>query len=113
MHQNKQKTIRQIVNITGCCKRDAQEALEDILHMDNLQRHPPQADIRDHHYTTVVVSNREIEQQTANIPTCPTCGSTRLKKLDVVDRGLSFAVFGFGSNKVGKSFKCKNCGYTW
>lgn len=44
---------------------------------------------------------------------CPTCGSTRLKKLDVVDRSLSFAVFGFGSNKVGKSFKCKNCGYTW
>lgn len=46
-------------------------------------------------------------------PHCPTCGSTNVKKLDVVDRAVSVGVFGIFSNKINKSFKCKNCGHTW
>lgn len=51
--------------------------------------------------------------QNSYIPKCPTCGSPNLKKLDSLDGAISFAVWGFGSKKAGKSFKCKNCGYTW
>lgn len=46
-------------------------------------------------------------------PHCPTCGSTNIKKLDVVDRAVSVGFFGIFSNKINKSFKCKDCGCTW
>lgn len=52
-------------------------------------------------------------QAEAAKPHCPTCGSTNIKKLDVVDRAVSVGVFGIFSNKINKSFKCKNCGHTW
>lgn len=48
-----------------------------------------------------------------SIPKCPTCGSTNIKKLDVIDRGLSVGIFGLGSKKINKSFECRKCKYTW
>lgn len=44
-----------------------------------------------------------------NQPKCPYCQSTNLKKLDVIDRGVSFGLFGFASSKVGKQWHCNNC----
>lgn len=41
--------------------------------------------------------------------TCPYCKSTNVKKLDFIDRGVSFGLFGFASSKVGKQWHCKNC----
>ena len=46
-------------------------------------------------------------------PRCPTCGSTDIKKLDSLDRTVSTAVWGIASGKIGKQFKCRNCGYMW
>lgn len=55
----------------------------------------------------------EAYQKINNQPHCPTCGSTNVKKLDVVDRAVSVGTLGIFSNKINKSFKCKNCGHTW
>ena len=44
-----------------------------------------------------------------NTPKCPYCQSTNLRKLDFIDRGLSFGIFGFGSKKIGKQWHCNNC----
>lgn len=46
-------------------------------------------------------------------PKCPTCGSTNVRKLDIIDRGLSVITLGLFSKKINKSFECKNCKYTW
>ena len=48
---------------------------------------------------------------TQHTPHCPTCGSTNLRKIGNLERGLSVTVWGFGSSKLGKTFECKNCGY--
>ena len=40
---------------------------------------------------------------------CPYCQSTNTKKLDVIDRGVSFGIFGFASSKVGKQWHCNSC----
>ena len=52
-------------------------------------------------------------QNTKNVPKCPTCGSTNITKIDTLDRVGSVAVMGLASKKIGKQFKCKNCGYMW
>ena len=49
----------------------------------------------------------------SGVPHCPTCGSSKVSKIDGLDRWLSVGLFGPASGKFGKSFKCKKCGYTW
>lgn len=44
---------------------------------------------------------------------CPSCRSTQVRKIDVVERAGSVAIFGLFSKKINKSFKCRSCGYTW
>lgn len=61
----------------------------------------------------------QAEQRRANMAQasfvlkCPTCHSTQVRKIDVVERAGSVAFLGIFSKKINKSFKCKNCGYTW
>lgn len=49
----------------------------------------------------------------ANVPKCPTCGSTRIQKISVSKKALG--VFGFGllSKTARNQFECKKCGYKW
>ena len=49
----------------------------------------------------------------ANVPKCPTCGSTRIQKISVSKKALG--VFGFGllSKTARSQFECKKCGYKW
>lgn len=49
----------------------------------------------------------------ANIPTCPTCGSTKLKKISDIKRAGHWLAFGFLSQTARSQFECENCGYKW
>jgi hypothetical protein len=57
-------------------------------------------------------SQREIKHE-ANLPKCPICGSTDLKKLTAVDRSASAFMWGLGSNKIGKTYECRKCKATF
>lgn len=48
-----------------------------------------------------------------NLPKCPICGSTDLKKLSALDRGVSAFMWGLGSNKIGKTYECQKCKATF
>lgn len=47
------------------------------------------------------------------IPRCPTCQSPDVEKLSTATKIVSTGFFGLGSKTVGKTYKCKNCGYYW
>ena len=49
----------------------------------------------------------------ASKPKCPTCGSTNVKPISGGERAMSIIGFGLFSKKIGKSYKCMNCKYTW
>lgn len=53
------------------------------------------------------------QSQNKNIPTCPTCQSTNIRRITGGERVGSILTFGIFSRKINKSFKCKNCGYMW
>ena len=55
--------------------------------------------------------NKQLEQ--SNIPECPTCGSTNITKIGTFNRMMSTGLFGLASGKIGKTMRCKNCGYTF
>lgn len=44
---------------------------------------------------------------------CPTCGSTKTEKIGSIERAASVLGLGLFSKKINKTFKCKDCGYTW
>lgn len=56
---------------------------------------------------------QEKMQKQANIPHCPTCGSTNIQKISGTKRWLSTGLFGLASSDIGKSMVCKKCGYKW
>jgi len=45
---------------------------------------------------------------------CPTCNSTNIQKIGIGNKVASGAILGiFAINHIGKTFKCKSCGYQW
>jgi len=61
--------------------------------------------------TQLILTNNTIEK---NVPKCPTCGSTNIKRISGLSKAGSFAMFGvFSLGKVSKTFECKNCHYKW
>ena len=58
-------------------------------------------------YDLVVAGNKKVEE-VSNIPKCPTCGSTDLKRAGIFDYIYTTT---YGTNTI--SFICKNCGYKW
>lgn len=64
---------------------------------------------------TVIKKNEDYipEQQTVkNIPKCPICQSTNLKKITFTKRAVKTAVFGVvgAVDDAGKTYQCINCG---
>ena len=53
------------------------------------------------------------QQESGNIPKCPTCGSTSLSKITATSKAVSVGLFGIFSQKVKKTWHCENCKYEW
>lgn len=49
----------------------------------------------------------------SNVPKCPTCNSTDIRRISTGERMVSVGFLGLFSKKINKSFKCNKCGYTW
>ena len=56
---------------------------------------------------------KECTEKESHIPTCPTCGSTNIRKISITSKAVGVALLGFASKTIGKTYKCKNCGYYW
>lgn len=49
----------------------------------------------------------------SNVPKCPTCGSTNIKKISATKRYVSTGLFGLASSDLGHTQQCNDCGYKW
>ena len=56
---------------------------------------------------------KAILEEKNRLPQCPSCGSTNISKIGLVSRVVSTQFWGLASNKIGSTYKCKNCGTTW
>lgn len=50
---------------------------------------------------------------TPNLPKCPTCGSTNIKKISDLRKGIHGLAWGILSKTARSQFECRNCGYKW
>ena len=51
--------------------------------------------------------------QPSNVPHCPTCGSTNIKKISATSKVVGAGLFGLFSKTARSQFECKDCGYKW
>lgn len=51
--------------------------------------------------------------QLLNIPKCPTCSSTDVKKIGSISKVAGAVTFGIFSKTAKSQFKCNSCGYKW
>lgn len=58
-------------------------------------------------------SSTQSTQQSTNIPHCPTCGSSNIKKISVTSKAVGAGLFGLFSKTARSQFECKDCGYKW
>lgn len=59
------------------------------------------------------VDNIKPALQNSNVPKCPTCGSTNIKRISTANRAVSIGLFGLLSGKIGKNYECRNCKAKW
>lgn len=72
-------------------------------------------------YSTQAYKNRMIKLQEdvekqikqRNVPKCPTCGSTNIRKISTTRKVAGAIGFGLLSKTAKSQFECKNCGYKW
>ena len=48
-----------------------------------------------------------------NIPKCPTCGSTNVKKISIGQRYVGVGLVGVASSNMTHTMQCNDCGYKW
>lgn len=66
-----------------------------------------------------LAKSREIEaakkkqQYKLDHPKCPTCGGTNTRRITTTSRAVSITATGLASRKLGKTFECLDCKYTW
>ena len=69
-----------------------------------------QSKIIDYTHDYETIASRE---STYNVPKCPTCQSTNIKKVSTASKAGSVFMWGLFSQKIKKQWHCKNCGYEW
>ena len=53
------------------------------------------------------------QQQESNVPKCPTCGSTNIRKISASRKMLGAIGFGLLSKTARSQWECSNCGNKW
>lgn len=58
-------------------------------------------------------SAKQVVEQESNVPHCPTCSSTDLKKISTTSKIMNTAMWGIFGTKRHKTYHCNSCGYEW
>ena len=82
---------------------------EFLLAMDKLKRE----DIVEFNLKLAQMSGTTPPTEQSNVPKCPTCGSTNIKKISATKRYVSTGLFGLASSDLGHTQQCVDCGTKW
>lgn len=92
---------------------DVKEKLKQRYCYNNPLYDPELAEKIDKEVNENVRNIRPTPMQSPNVPKCPTCGSTNIKRISTANRAVSIGLFGLLSGKIGKNYECRNCKAKW
>lgn len=87
---------------------DGSKAIEDLHNLENGMAEYENGRKR---RADAVLKQLEIDRgkRSLNHPVCPICGSNNTGRISTLNRGVSVAMTGFASSKIGKQWHCNNC----
>lgn len=97
----KVKLIGTFRRMTNCGLKDAKDVIDKILETNEI---PKVLILKQQE------SNKKVEN---NILRCPTCNSTKVKKISTTSKVIGASMFGLFSKTARSQFKCEQCGYKW
>lgn len=90
------------------------EAMIDLKQKDIIEYELKMSQFRNQVEQQKSIQNQQVQvKQESNVPKCPTCGSTKIKKISGTKKAASIIGFGILSNNIGKTYECLNCKYKW
>ena len=105
--------IKLIMKLTECDIDTAEKVLSEVKKDYGTPETNPYFEIYRESTPEEKAYSNYLAQKYFNKPKCPTCGSTNISKIGTFNRMLSTGFFGLASGKIGKTMRCKNCGYNW
>lgn len=104
--------IQYLINETGCTEEEANDVVDEIK---DLMKYSLKQSVNKNTYNHQSTQSSKLIQSTQpqNIPRCPTCNSTNIRKIKAGERTASIIGFGIFSRKANKTWKCENCGHLW
>ena len=101
-----------IQNYFNCAKGTADEAIRlfNKAYEEELRREGRKPLTREQKAANNAAAARELQ----NVPTCPICQSTNLKKISGLSKVGSIALWGvFAAGRTSKTWHCNHCGSEW
>lgn len=113
-HGKTTQAVEYIMNETNCTEKEALEVINDLreLVQQNIkQKIEKMKEPRVQKSQITIDCTQSTQQQ--NIPHCPTCGSTNIKKISATRKIAGALSFGLLSKTAKSQFECLKCGYKW
>ena len=90
------------------------EAMIDLKQKDIIEYELKMGQFRNQVEQQKSIQIQQVQiRQESNVPKCPTCQSTNIRKIGAGERAASVLGLGIFSKKINKTWKCNNCGHTW
>ena len=106
-----------ISNDDFLCLRDVSNCNKQLLNamIELAEKDPIDYELKMSQFRTQMKEQELIEQQKNNIPHCPTCGSTNIRRISTGSKAAGVAMFGIFSKTAKCQFEClnPNCRYKW
>ena len=99
-----EEAVQYIKKLYGCEEQIAREAFE--IYKSKMGEPP----------TPLMKAEVEAYERACrnkNVPKCPTCGSTNIKKISSMSKAVGMLTLGILDADIHRTFYCKNCGYRW
>ena len=95
------------------CSQQLIEAMQKLRDSDIIEYELKMSQFRNQLEQKRANERAQRQQQTQNIPKCPTCGSTNIEKISVGKKIGGGFLFGIFSSDVRNTMHCKDCGTKW
>ena len=104
--------VEYLIKETGCTEEEANEVIDELkdLMKDSLKQSVYK---RTYNHQSTQLSKPAQATQPQNIPHCPTCNSTNIKKISAASKAGGMFMFGIFSKTAKSQFQCNDCGYKW
>lgn len=83
--------------------------------IDLKKKDPIEYQLKMNQFKANLKQQEQVQESRAeeNTLRCPTCNSTKVKKISATSKVIGASMFGLFSKTARSQFKCEQCGYKW